>query len=135
YNPLIAVMSGYKPRPQPRPYYALVNTDKVHAISWLAWEHEKSVERVPEHAGLLIAQMAPQYSQDYWQRPDEEIIADVAKRVAALLDEALNEPIFTDIQRWPYALPVEKADAKALNALTIAVGLAFCGDGFVGGRV
>src|SRR5438128_247809 len=135
YNPLISVMLGYRPMPRVRPYYALVNTDKAHAISWLAWEHEKAHERVPEQAGLLIAQMAPQYSRDYWERPDEEIIADVAKRVAALVDERLSEAIFTDIQRWRYALPVEKADAKALNALTMPMGLAFCGDGFVGGRV
>ena len=135
YNPLISVMLGYKLRPQLRPYYALVNTDKAHPISWLAWEHEKCVERVPEHAGLLIAQMAPQYSLDNWERPDQEVITDVAKQVAALLNEALSEPVFTDIQRWPYALPVEKADANILNALTMPVGLAFCGDGFVGGRV
>ena len=29
----------------------------------------------------------------------------------------------------------EKADAQLLNALTLPLGLAFCGDAFVGGRV
>ena len=42
YNPLISVMLGYRPMPEERPYYALVNTDKAHTISWLAWEHEKA---------------------------------------------------------------------------------------------
>src|SRR5713101_5342438 len=135
YNPLISVMLGYRPMPQIRPYYALVNTDKAHAISWLAWEHEKAPERVPEGAGLLIAQMAPQYSQDNWHKPDAEFIDDVANRVAVFLDEPLNKPIFTDIYRWRYALPAEKADAGKLNTLAMPLGIAFCGDAFVGGRV
>ncbi len=121
--------------PGTRPYYALVNTDKAHAISWLAWEHEKAPERVPEGAGLLIAQMAPQYTQEHWQTPGEELVSDVAQRVRALIDEPLPAPIFTDIQRWRYALPAEKADANQLNTITLPLGLAFCGDAFVGGRV
>ncbi|HEY6286258.1 MAG TPA: FAD-dependent oxidoreductase [Ktedonobacteraceae bacterium] len=135
YNPLISVMLGYRPLTQKRPYYALVNTDKAHVISWLAWEHEKAPERVPEGAGLLIAQMAPQYSQDNWHKPDAELIDDVANRIAVLLNEPLNKPIFSDIYRWRYALPAEKADAEQLNTKTLPVGLAFCGDAFVGGRV
>jgi len=135
YNPLISVMLGYRPVPQGRPYYALVNTDKAHTISWLAWEHEKASERVPEGAGMLIAQMAPQYSQDNWHKPDAELIEDVTNRIVALLDEPLNKPIFTEIYRWRYALPAEKADAGQLNTMTLPVGLAFCGDAFVGGRV
>jgi renalase len=135
YNPLISVMLGYRPRPQERPYYALVNTDKAHAISWLAWEHEKAPERVPEGAGLLIAQMAPQYSHDNWPMTDAEIISDVADRISTFIEEPLNNPFFSDIYRWKYALPTEKVGAERLNALTMLIGLAFCGDGFVGGRV
>ena len=135
YNPLISVMLGYRPAPEVRPYYALVNTDKAHAISWLAWEHEKAPERVPKGAGLLIAQMAPQYSQDNWRTPDDQIISDVANRITALLDESLNKPFFSDLYRWQYALPIERADAEQLNALAMPLGIAFCGDAFVGGRV
>ncbi len=134
YNPLLSVMLGYRPRPQARPYYALVNTDKAHPISWLAWEHEKSPERVPAHSGLLIAQMAPPYSQEHWQTEQEELVRDVAGHVETLLAEPLGAPIFTDVQRWRYALPATKADARALNALTLPTGLVFCGDAFVGGH-
>ncbi len=135
YNSQISVLLGYTPRPQIRPYYALVNTDRAHAISWLSWEHEKNPERSPANAGLLMAQMAPQYSQEHWQAADEEIYRDVAPRIASLIDEALPTPSFTDIQRWRYSLPDQKADADALNAITLPMGLAFCGDGFVGGRI
>ena len=135
YNPLISVALGYRTAPRSRPYYALVNTDKAHPISWLAWEHEKAPERVPAHAGLLIAQMAPQYSRDHWHTPDDELIRAIASLVSSLLDESLTTPIFTDIYRWLYALPARTADADALNAFALSHGLAFCGDAFVGGRV
>jgi renalase len=135
YNPLISVMLGYRPIPWERPYYALVNTDKVHSISWLAWEHEKASERVPEGTGMLIAQMAPQYSYDNWYMPNAEIISDVAHRISNLVDEPLDRPYFSDVYRWQYALPTEKANAEQLNSLTLPIGLAFCGDAFVGGRV
>lgn len=135
YNPLISVMLGYRPAPRVRLYYALVNVDKAHALSWLAWEHEKAPERVPAGAGLLIAQMGPQYSRDHWNWPADELIGDVAKRVATLLEEQLDKPFFTDIYRWSYALPVERADGGQLNATALPLGLAFCGDAFVGGRI
>ncbi len=135
YNPLISVMLGYKPEPRIRPYYALVNTDKAHAISWLAWEHEKAAERAPEAMGLLIAQMAPQYSREHWHRSEGELVGDVAGRVVTLLDEQPGELVFWDVQRWQYALPVEKADGHEVNTIALPRGLAFCGDAFVGGRV
>lgn len=136
YRPLLSIMLGYRPTPQRRPYYALVNTDKAHPISWLAWEHEKSAERVPPGAGLLIAQMSPDYTREQWEREDAELIRESASIVAQLVqEEGLASPIFSDIQRWRYALPDQQADSEALHALTLSSGLAFCGDGFVGGRV
>ena len=135
YRPLISVMLGYQPAPRVRPYYALVNADKAHALSWLAWEHEKSPERVPEQAGLLIAQMAPHYSREWWQAPSDDLTRDVVKRVATLLDEPLSSPCFTDLCHWRDALPAETADAEQLNAIAQPLGLAFCGDAYVGGRV
>ncbi len=134
YNPLISVMLGYKPTPQTRPYYALVNTDKGHPISWLAWEHEKARERAPEGTGLLIAQMAPSYSKEHRETAQPILFQNVAQLVSTLVDEQLTAPMFTDVQYWRYALPSEKADADALLAVTLPLGLAFCGDAFVGGR-
>ncbi len=134
YNPLISVMLGYRPTPQTRPYYALVNIDKKHPISWLAWEHEKAPERAPEGTGLLIAQMAPQYSKEHRETPHNILFQDVAQLVSTLVSEQLSAPFFSDVQYWRYALPAEKADADALLALTLPIGLAFCGDAFVGGR-
>jgi hypothetical protein len=128
-------MLGYQPTPQTRPYYALVNTDKRHPISWLAWEHEKDAERVPAGAGLLLAQMAPAYSTQHMQATDEEIVRDTARLVAELIQEELPKPVFSDVQRWSYGLPSQKANGDLLNVRTMPQHLAFAGDAFVGGRL
>lgn len=135
YHPLLSVALGYRPEPDSRPYYALVNTDRAHPISWLAWEHEKAPERTPQDTRLLIAQMAPQYSREHWDTPDADLARDVATQVVALIVEALPTPIFSAIQRWRYALPATRANADQLNAVAQPHRLAFCGDAFVGGRV
>lgn len=135
YNHLLSIALGYCPAPQTRPYYALVNTDKQHPLSWLAWEHEKAVERVPPGYGLLLAQMAPQYSLEHWNNTDESICEQVEQIVTSLLQEKLPGPVFTAVDRWRYALPSQKADATILNKLTQTSRLAFCGDSFTGGRV
>jgi renalase len=135
YNPLISVMLGYRPTPHTHPYYALVNTDKQHPISWLAWEHEKAPERVPAGTGLLLAQMAPAYSAQHMHSSDEEIVHAVAQLVAGLIQEKVTEPIFSDVKRWTYALPSQKANGDLLNASTLPHHLAFAGDAFVGGRL
>ena len=83
----------------------------------------------------MIAQMAPQYSQEQWDTPDEQLVEDAVERVATLLDEQLGQPVFRDVQRWRYALPVEKANGDEVNGAALPNRLAFCGDAFVGGRV
>src|SRR5712691_2822556 len=107
YNPLISVALGYAARSKERLYYAIVNTDRGHAIGWLAWEHEKTEERAPDGMGLLIAQMGAGYSREQWSRPREEVIRDVAARVSALIGEELALPIMSDVEYWPLALPYE----------------------------
>jgi renalase len=59
----------------------------------------------------------------------------VARQVAILIQEDLPNSIFNDVQRWPLALPVQKADGARLNASTLPLHLAFAGDAFVGGRL
>lgn len=138
YNPLLSVTLGYRSRLRSRPYYALVNTDKQHDISWLAWEHKKCAERTPPGGGLLIAQMAPQYSQEHSNIPDtaiEAMYADVAQKISTLVEEDLSAPVLKDFYTWRFALPATLTNAQELNAITLPYRLAFCGDSFVGGRL
>jgi len=67
--------------------------------------------------------------------PDEILVEEAACLVAQLIQEELPAPIFSDIQRWRTALPTSTADAQSINELSLPYVLAFCGDGFVGGRL
>jgi predicted NAD/FAD-dependent oxidoreductase len=86
-------------------------------------------------ASIALTHQASKSCADYDYLAYPLVISDVAKGVAALLDEPLTNPAFADIYRWRYALPVKKEDAQLLNELTLPFELAFCGDAFVGGGI
>jgi predicted NAD/FAD-dependent oxidoreductase len=117
-----------------RPFYALVNIDRAHPIAWLALEHTKGTGRCLPRKSLLIAQMASRWSLDHWETPAEELEPLVTDLVSTLLGEDLRGPIWSDIQRWPHALPDSGTDFDALNGS--GSGLFFAGDYTAGlGRV
>ena len=116
-----------------RPFYALLNTDRQHPISWLALEHAKGSERCPPGHSLLIAQMAPQWSVDQYDTPIEQLAPAVAALVSGVLGEDLDAPLWADLQRWRYALPDTGCDFATLNQQGAQHGLFFAGD-FVAGR-
>ena len=135
YRPCLSVSLLYAGVFDPE-YYALVNTDRGHPISWLAVEHAKHASRVPVGHTLLTAQLAPQASRDHWDSPEATLYATVAGWVQSLTGHALGEPLWGDRQGWRYALPDGRADATAMQAFELSHGLYFAGDAHTGlGRI
>ena len=135
YRPCLSLALAYDRRIV-RPFYALVNTDRAHAIAWLACEHDKGPQRCPPGQSLLVVQLAPQFSRDCWHLSAAELTPIVAEQVSALLGADLRQPLWSDLRRWRYALPDEGADFATLNRIGGAVGLFFAGDYTAGqGRV
>jgi renalase len=133
YRRCLSLAFGYT-RIIHRPFYALVNNDRKHPVSWLALEHEKGSSRCPANHSLLIAQLAPQASQEYWDLPLEQLSSMVAGWLGDILAEDLDEPLWADRQGWRYALPDGRCDVKALDMPEL--GLFFAGDFTAGqGRV
>lgn len=133
YRPCVTVTLGYPPQLRPRPFYALVNTDRQHPISWLAYEHLKP-ERASGDQHVVIAQMAPEWSASHWNDNLSQLTEQVAALVSTLLDEDLHAPLWGDRQGWRYALPDGRADFDTLNSAIR--GLFFAGDYTAGqGRV
>jgi len=88
-----------------KPYYALINTDKAHAIGWLAREECKP-GHVPDGESLLIVQAAHDWSVDHYDADPEANLDALASMTADLLDDdRLTEPDWTDHQGWRYAQP------------------------------
>lgn len=117
------------------PYYALVNTDKEHDISWLSREECKP-GHVPDGESLLIAQMSPEWSNTRYNESSEVIADETADLTAGLLDDdRLAAPDWTDSRGWRLAQPDSKPDGEPLSRAENH-GLFFAGDWVEGeGRV
>jgi renalase len=88
-----------------RPYYALVNADKEHAVGWISREACKP-GHVPDGESVLVVQANPAWSVERYDDPPAENVADLAAHAADIVgDERLAAPDWTDHQGWRYALP------------------------------
>jgi predicted NAD/FAD-dependent oxidoreductase len=117
------------------PWYALVNTDKDHAIGWLSREECKP-DHVPDGESLLIVQMGQDWSAERIDDDPDAVVEETTAHVEDLLDDAdLADPDWTDYQGWRYALPQEGIEGDAHRECESA-GLYFAGDWIVGeGRI
>jgi len=104
YRTVWTAVLGY-PFELDRPYYALVNTDKEHAVGWVAREECKP-GHVPDGESALVVQANHEWSVERYDADPARNVADLADHAAALLDdERLADPAWTDHQGWRYALP------------------------------
>lgn len=117
-------------------YYALVNTDRGHPLSWLAVEHAKDANRVPAGQTLFTAQLGPAASRSEWSTDQVTLTAQVDTWVRALTGHRLAPPLWADVHAWPAALPDGQADAAVMQAYERTHGLYFAGDAHTGlGRI
>jgi len=118
-----------------RPYYALVNSDKAHAVGWVGREECKP-GHVPDGESLLVVQAAHEWSVDHYDEPPSESLEELAALTADLVgDERLREPDWTDHQGWRYALPEGGVSREPLERAERA-GLYCLGDWVAGeGRI
>jgi len=126
YHSMLSVMLGFSTpaegtvfaggsRDDPRPYYALVNTDRGHDISWLAIENDKGPTRTPAGVLAVLAQMAVPFSEAHYDDAAGELAVLVAPMVERLLGAAIGAPLWHDVARWRYARPAETLDPAEIN--------------------
>ena len=142
YRRCISLTLAYARRPEV-PWYALINSDRAHPISWLACEHDKH-GHAPAGQGLITLQMAHSWSVAHFDELAKgsyragdvlpEAIASAQVLGETLLGADLGPPLWVNVQRWRYSLPDSYASFDALNGT--ASGLYFAGDYVAGqGRV
>lgn len=132
YRRCLSVTLGFDRPIAEQPFYALVNTDRAHPLSWLALEHDKPGHVPPGHS-VVIAQMAGSYSLERWEADRADVTAEAAQMVSTLLGEDLTQPVWTDYQKWRYSQPDRIVSESLLNG--VLDGLWFAGDYTRGGRV
>ncbi|MDV7348794.1 FAD-dependent oxidoreductase [Halorubrum distributum] len=113
------------------PYYALVNTDKEHAVGWISREECKA-GHVPDGETLLVVQANDAWSDAKYDDDPAENVAALADHVAEIVgDERLADPAWTDHQGWRYALPEGGVDRGPVDSARDA-GLYLLGDWVAG---
>jgi predicted NAD/FAD-dependent oxidoreductase len=123
---------------RPADVYALVNAAGEHGggghdVAWLAVESDKP-NRAPVGASLLVAQMAPAWTEAHYDDDRAEVVRAAAEAVEGLWGP-LPAPLWTDTQRWRYSLPNGAADTDVLEGAA-EHDLFFAGDFTAGkGRV
>ena len=114
YRTVWTAVLGY-PFELERPYYALVNDDKAHAVGWIAREACKP-GHVPDGESVLVVQANHEWSTNRYDAPAAANVAELAEATAAILDdERLVDPDWTDHQGWRYALPEAAVDPEPLR--------------------
>ena len=97
-------------------HYALVNTDKEHAVGWISREECKP-GHVPDGESVLVVQANHEWSVAHYDDPAEANVAALADHVARIAgDDRLADPAWTDHQGWRYALPETGVQTGALGA-------------------
>ncbi len=133
YRAIVSVTWGYAGESGgPAGCYALVNSDRGHAISWLAFEDRKP-GYAPAGAGMLTAQMADSWSRPRMALSDGALAAEAKLSALGLLKGWSGETRWSHVTRWAEALPEGTLDERAVHAYETG-GLFFTGDAFTGGR-
>jgi renalase len=119
---------------RPGDFYALLNSDRKHMISWISFENDKPT-RVPVGETVLIVQMSPKWSAQHFEEAHDVIAAEAWRGAAALLKTDRRPLKWFDVQRWRFAHPVGPADGEVLSGGEESC-LFFAGDALIGkGRV
>ena len=119
---------------RPEACYALLNADRRHQVAWLSFENAKP-GRVPDGEGVLIAQMAPVWTEEHYDACDEVLQNEALRAVSTIIDLGGATLTWFDKQRWRYAHPKVALDVEEVEEAA-PQGLFFAGDAFVGkGRV
>jgi renalase len=116
-------------------FYALINSDKQHPISWLSVENEKEGHVNEKNATMLIVQMSNKFSEENRENQEgaEELIIKEIKGLLPQLND--SKVLFSNLKFWGHALPENKICEKTIELME-SKRLYVIGDSIVGkGRV
>jgi predicted NAD/FAD-dependent oxidoreductase len=126
---------GFQRSIEPRPEcFALINSDRSHAIAWLSFENDKPGRELGGSTVIMV-QMSPAWSARHFDASAETLLPEVHQAALSLLGLEDRPVEWFDSQRWRFAHTYQAAEANGLAGAESA-GLFFAGDALVGkGRV
>ena len=117
-------------------FYALINFDREHAISWLSVENEKKGHIKQEDLVVLIVQAADWFIKEMIPKKNEEIIEEIKKELFKVLPSFKEKKVEFEVgKNWKYALPQRKIEGEVVEILK-EKRIFMIGDGVIGkGRI
>lgn len=99
-------------------YYALINSDRQHAVSWISIENEKE-GRIPkgkENSLCLIVQMSEEFSEKYQNEEINLTTKNILEEVEKIIPQIKNTKIiFNNLKLWRIALPKNSIDETLIE--------------------
>jgi predicted NAD/FAD-dependent oxidoreductase len=132
-RPCISVLAGYDPANVPAWQGIRVADNSLGGVSWLAHDSSKRDDANKSEHTVIVLHATPEFSETHYQRYNSDrdsVIADLLQD-ASHITPWLTEPVWTDSQRWRYALADKPHDARYLQHGE----LYFCGDWCGGAKV
>lgn len=132
-RPCIAVLAAYDPQHAPDWHGINVTDDSLGAVSWLSHDSSKRDDANRSQHTIIVVHATPAFSETNYDRYDsdrEGVIADILQD-ASQIAPWLTSPLWTDSQRWRYALADKYHDARYLQRGE----LYFCGDWCGGAKI
>lgn|GEM_PF-2310975 len=103
YEPMIGAMFGTTKINFPEPFAALYTDDVTAPIFWLSQESIRRPLGVRKNEMAFVLQLGAEISRDYVLKSDKETFVAVERVFEEVLDVALPDIIYGEIQRWPAA--------------------------------
>lgn len=133
YRSCLSVALGYRIPTPKLLWFALIEPQQRHPLTWLSVESAKAPGRAPDGWTAIVAQMSPQFSRDRFESPDEEIVQQAARHVGRLFGPGWDAPEVWKVVRWPMSRPEQTLDFDTVNEPGSK--LLVAGDGVAGSRV
>jgi predicted NAD/FAD-dependent oxidoreductase len=103
------------------PFYALINSDREHSISWISIENDKIGHVTKENQTVLIVQMNEEFSDKFSDteiNPNEVVLDKIINEIKNLLPELINSKIlYSYLKLWRLALPKNSIDLETIQKL------------------
>jgi len=132
YRACLSVNLGYETALPPTAYHAIIEPEQRHPLNWLSLESVKAPGRAPEGGSCVTAQLGPAFSQEHYDRPDEELVETVSAFMVRLYGTEFENPKSSHIARWKYSQPVGFGSFETVNSGSTRLLLA--GDALLGGH-
>lgn len=133
YRPCISIMLAFAVPMPAVAYFALIEVDQHHPLTWLSIESDKTTGRAPDGHTLLTLQLNPTFSAEYFDRDDAWLVNLGCSFVHQLYPSHFAEPAASDVMKWKYASPEATTSFEYVNANHN--GVVVTGDAFFGGRI